>query len=92
MTGGSWKFGRERHADVQVGRRHRGRPPCQQPHASVRLVVCSANVSTLAPGDEDAANAQVSGDLLMGKVQIMEERFNEFGVRIAGIQEGRSRR
>jgi len=61
-------------------------------YASARLVLASANVCTLAPRDEDAANAQVAGDLLMGKVQIMEQRFQEFGVQIVGVQEGRSRR
>ena len=56
------------------------------------ITLGSANVCTLCPRDEDAANAAVGGDLLMGKVQVMEMRFREARVQILGIQEGRARR
>ena len=60
--------------------------------AELRFTVASANVCTLSPKDEDAANAAVAGDLLMGTVQVMELRFAAFGLHFIGIQEGRSRR
>ena len=56
------------------------------------LVVGSANVCTLCPRDEDAANAAIAGPLLMGKVQVMEMRFYEHSIRMLGVQEGRARR
>ena len=44
------------------------------------------------PAEEDAADTQVCGDLLLGKVLKLEERFNAAALDYVGIQEGRSRR
>ena len=51
----------------------------------------TANVNTLHPGEDCSRAADTSFELLLGKVQFLEKQFDEQGLMVVGVQEGRSR-
>lgn len=53
--------------------------------------MATANVGTLHPSEERLASTRIAGTLLLGKVQILERQFNEAGLDVIGVQEGRAR-
>ena len=50
---------------------------------------CTANVSTLSPGEERAARRFGTGLLVAGKFQRLETQFHQAGCDIIGVQESR---
>jgi hypothetical protein len=55
----------------------------------MQVAAASANVRTLYPSEERAAAIKVAGELLLGKVQLLEKQFDLEELAIVGIQEGR---
>ena len=55
----------------------------------IRVATC--NVNTLNPRQHVHRSAQVSGEILVGKVQSLEIQFNNACLDFIGIQEGRAR-
>ena len=53
--------------------------------------MASCNVSTLAPAAQASKTAQVAGQILVGKIQIMEMLFHGEQLGIVAVQEGRAK-
>ena len=75
-----------------IGEREVGAPPTENAGANVRLRCATANVLTLLPHQEDYSYAKISSNLLLSKVQLLEQLFYDSGLDIVGIQEGRGKR
>ena len=64
--------------------------PTSSRWATSALRLATGNVCTLRPHEEAAAGVQVSCQLMLGKVQILEQSFFAEDLDIVFIQEGRA--
>ena len=56
----------------------------------MQLCVATANVRTLLPHQDKCSYANVTGVLMLSKVQILEQQFYDAGIHVIGVQEGRA--
>ena len=55
------------------------------------MVSATVNVGTLRPDECQHAASKTGGNLLLGRIQLLEMQFKEADLEVIGVQEARSR-